>query len=309
MEKVYREVPFNFTEIQSYVITDKKEIIKYLIASKKCYFYDTCSFRNHMRISEPESVFQYIKENAGIVVLTRSIIMELCSNDGNLWYEHIAYIKRLSGYGIPTIVMYEEDVFEVLKCYCSDISLINKWMIIAVKCVKNKAGTIERVLKNNISLKEEVLLNTIGSDASLARRLFKECRANKEAKDNLGEEMIAICMHWLANMPSVKEFSYLILTDDRKAIPTISKAMKNSQKYQGKKLITVVTTPKLCYLMKQSHLLKSKEQIIDILSPKSVEDIVKIQGTDVLELDVYEKRMTVSEFASKIMGDSLIVYL
>lgn len=308
MEKIYKEVPDNFNELESYVITDKIEIIECLIRAEKCFFYDTCAFRNHMRISNPDAIFEYERSNSSVVVLLRGIIMEMCSNDGELWDEHIEYIKKINEYGIKVIVMYEEDVFDVLKAYCSDVSKINEWLILAVKCTKNKAGTIEKVLQKNSALKKEVLLSESCSDGTLAKRLFQEIRENKTTQDNLGEELIAICTHWLANIRNVDEYKYIILTDDKKSIPTISKAIKNSEKYQGMKLIAVVTTAKLCTLMQQESLLSSVSDVVDILSPRCGEDIIKIYGSERYELKPSEKSMKISEFATKIINSSITVY-
>ncbi|MBQ7065190.1 MAG: hypothetical protein IJN92_00020 [Lachnospiraceae bacterium] len=308
MEKIYKDIPDNFNELESYVITNKMEITESLIRSEKCYFYDTCAFRNHMNISNPDAIFEYMKRNSGVVVLTRGIIMEMCSNDGKLWNEHIEYIKKMSEYGIKVIVMFEEDVFDVLKAYCSDVSKINKWLIFAVRCIKSKAGTIEKVLQMNSVLKKEVLLSDTCTDGTLAKKLFKEIRENKTTQDNLGEELIAICTHWLSNIRNVNEYKYIILTDDKKAIPTISKAIKNSEKYQGMKLIAVVTTAKLCALMQQGALLNSLVDVVDILSPRCEEDIIKIYGSEVYELKPSEKSMKISEFATKIINSSITVY-
>jgi len=308
MEKIYKEVPDNFNELESYVITDKKEIMECLIRAEKCFFYDTCAFRNHINISNPDVIFEYEKNNSSVVVLLRGIVMEMCSNDGKLWNEHIEYIKKIYEYGIKVIVMYEEDVFDVLKAYCSDVSKINKWLILAVKCIKSKAGTIEKVLQNNSVLKKEVLLSESCLDSTFAKRLFQAIRENKTTQDNLGEELIAICTHWLANIRSVDEYKYIILTDDKKAIPTISKALHKPSEYQGMKLITVVTTAKLCALMQQDALLSSVSDVVDIFSPRCEEEIIKIFGSERYELNPSEKSMKISEFATKIINGSITVY-
>ena len=68
MKKVYNDTPDNFAEIQTFVITDVEEIAKTIIQADKCFFYDACAFRNHMRIMNPECIFEYIKRMGGIVV-------------------------------------------------------------------------------------------------------------------------------------------------------------------------------------------------------------------------------------------------
>lgn len=88
------DFPDNWNEILPYVIVEQDEVIRHILTAPKCFFYDACAFWNHMSISNPSPVFEYIKSQNGIVILTKMILIELCSGNQKLWEEHIAYIKR-----------------------------------------------------------------------------------------------------------------------------------------------------------------------------------------------------------------------
>ena len=74
------------------------------------------------------------------------------------------------------------------------------------------------------------------------------------------------------------------------------------------KMITVVTTAKLSLLMKQSGLLSSTDDVVDLFSPRCAENIIKIYCSEVYELKPSEKSMTISEFAAKIINSNITVY-
>lgn len=306
MYSTYKENPGNFPELEPYVILDKEELAECIIKADRCYFYDACSLRNHMSAEKPELIFEYIRRTCGVVVLTRCIIMELCSDDGCLWIEHIEYIKRMQQYGIKVIVMYEEDVFCVLRTYCSDTARINEMLSFAVKCVKSKAGIIESVLGSSPKLKRELLGTCTNKNSMLAEQLFKEIRKNKQAKDSLGEELLAVCVHWLANMRDINEYKYIILTDDRKVVPVISKAMKNSEEHNGKRAISVLTTTRLCSLLVKEGIIAARSQIISILS--GTDSRIRLFCSEKFELGPTDKSMSVSEFADKVIKREITVY-
>ncbi|WP_310602682.1 hypothetical protein [Anaerosporobacter sp.] len=308
MDKGYKETPDNFSEIEPYVITEKESIISSIIKAKRCYFYDTCAFRNHMLIPNPELIYEYIEQTAGIVIITRCIIMELCSGDSRLWKEHIAYIQKMNQYGIRVLVLYEEDMVQVLKACYSDMLAINKMLSLAIRCVKSKAGTIEKTLNRNPNLTKELFHDSSNRDSYFAERLFQAIRDNKSSKDNLGEELIAVCVHLLANIREVEPFKYMVFTDDKGAIAILGKAMQNVEKYIGMKCISALTTSKLCWLMKEKNIVLLENEITDILSAGNCRDSMKVYCSEMYELAPSEKSMSIAEFARKIMEENIRVY-
>ncbi|MCI8669701.1 MAG: hypothetical protein HFI34_09305 [Lachnospiraceae bacterium] len=310
MKKVYNDTPDNFAEIQTYVITNVEDIAKAIILADKCFFYDACAFRNHMRILNPECIFEYIKRMGGIVVITRCIVMELCSNDNLLWKEHIEYLKKMYQYGIKILLMYEEDAFHVLNTCYSGTAQINLMLSFAIRAAKSKTGTIENILNNNSALRKEIFISSENKDSSLAKRFFREARNGKSSGDDLGETLVAVCIHMLSNIREITEYKYIMLTDDKGAIASLGKVMKNVKEYIGSSCISGITTPKLCQLMVQEHIIEDKKEIESIINAGSIGEFIKIYCSEQFELSPCEKSISVAEFAKKITNNAGVkIYL
>ena len=306
MCKIYKDTPENFNAIEPYICINSEEVVKRLMQSEKCYFYDTCSFRKHMIIDQPELIFNYIKQTNGIIVITRCIIMELCSNDNKLWAEHIEYIKKMHQSGLYVIVMFEEDFMDVLNFCFTGVITTNVMLSIAVKHSKSKTGTVEKVLTIDSALKKELLVDDTNSDKTLAKRFFEKVRLNKVSEDNLGEELISICVHMLSNIREENPNKYIVLSDDKGAITLLGKTMQNVEKYMGMKCITAVTTPKLCWLLKNTLHFSSKEQIENILGNPN--ENIKVFCSEEYELMPSEKTFKVSELAQKLISGGIKIY-
>ncbi len=308
MGEIYKETPHNFAEIMPYVIIDIESIEKEIILEKKCFFYDACSFRNHMLAPNADLIIKYIKSGGGIVVITRTIIMELCSNDGKLWNEHIQYIKRLSAAGIKILVIYEEDLFNVLHVYCNDVVEINKWLVYAVRNAKSKTGSMESVITQNKKLKKVIFEMEECRDSKFAEMLFEAVRVEKKSGDNMGEEMIATCVHWLSHIREIIPYKYVIVSDDKKAMRIFGKVIKNSREYSECDMITVFTTPKLCYQMKINGIVVGEQQIADILSVCNSGNSINVFCSEEFELYPTEKTMSVELFARKVITQNIKIY-
>ena len=308
MDKVYLDTPHNFSEIEPFIITDKTVIEREVILAERCYFYDTCAFRNHMTAEDVNLIFQYIKATSGVVIITRTILMELCSNDGCLWQEHVEYIKNMSSKGIQVFVLYEETIFEILHVYCADVSEINKWLSFAVRCAKSKVGTVELVINQDAELKRFLLEGNECKDGKLADKLFQKVRGSKSSGDNLGEELLAICIHWLSHMRDDHEYKYAVFTDDKKAIPTFGKIIKNIKEHLDYNSLLLCTTAKLCYLMYKTALIDNQSQIIGILSSSNSGCDIKVYCSEEFELGPNEKKMSVQDFAGKVLSGKMKVY-
>lgn len=130
MKGDYTDNPHNITEISSYVTMKKEIIVAEIIGSQKCYFYDACSFRRHANLDNvhAEYLLRYIKNQRGVVVITRCILMELASYSGLLKQEYIEYIKRISDFGIKVLIIYEEDLFSVMEVCFSTNKAINNYL-------------------------------------------------------------------------------------------------------------------------------------------------------------------------------------
>lgn len=308
MDNERKEIPGNFYLIKDSVIFEKSLVLRTIVNTEKCYFYDTCAFRNHSMVQDKEALLEYIQNTAGVVVLTVSVLMELCSGDGFLWESHINYILEMHQQGIKVVVMYEEYAVDILKMCFADMSKVNSMFSWAVSCAKNKSGSVENTLNSDLNLKRAVLINHGSQDGTLAERLIKKLRAGKCAKDNLGEELLTICLHLLSSIKEPVDYKYMILTDDKKAIHLFNKAKDNSDKYTGRKSIAIITTAKLCQFMKMAGVISQEEQILEMLSGCYGDGWIKVICSGMYELQPREKKMTLEEFSKEIMLDEIKVY-
>ncbi len=302
MEKSYNETPNNFEEVLPYVITDPNAIAREILRHTKCYFYDTCAFRKYAELANPVPVFEHIRENGGMVLLTRCVLMELCSGDGSLWQRHIRFLAQMSEAGIPVCIMYEEDTWNVLNFYYRDNNEINQSLTYAIRSAKNSVGTVQQTLDEAPELKKEVLSGTYNRSGTLFRRFFKAVRANKESGDNLGEELIAIVMHLLSNIPEMTEYKYILLTEDKGAIAQLQKVMENVRYYTGKACITAFTSAKLAQFLYFEERIQNAEQMEDFLQEGNDGNQIRVYCADKYELGVIFRTYSCRELAQKICG-------
>lgn len=263
----YTVTPHNMAEISPYVTVDRKQIVTELLYRQHCYFYDTCSFRFHSNLHpvEAEYLLTYVKLQNGAIVLTRCILMELASDSGMLNQEYIAYIRHIKESGIPVLLLYEEDIFSVMDVAFSTCAAINSYLCWAVRNIKGSVSTIIHTLEQNSSLYDTVIRGKNLNNTGVYRRFFEAVRAHKEPGDNLGEELLAVCLHILSNLPGEEDGKFSIITDDKEAAGKIDTLFKNTAKQHRGKKIGIYSTPKLVQILYRQGILDNTDHIKAIL--------------------------------------------
>lgn len=298
----YTDTPHNMAEIMPHVITDKAAMVAEILGKPKCYFYDTCSFRRHANLdkNEAEYFLKYIKAQNGIVVITRCILMELASLSGMLNKEYVEYIKHIQEFGIAVLVIYEEDLFWVMEAAFSTNAAINGYLCWAVRMIKGSVSTITETLEQNRRIQDEVIKGKNLNNREVYKRFFEAVRGNKEAGDNLGEELLAICLHILSHMPGEEDGKFCIITDDKGAASKIDTLFKKTaRQYRGKKIV-IFSTPKLVQILHREKILEDREHIRAILSTGTNGNIV-VLGTCIFDLRSREISISSEELAELIM--------
>lgn len=302
----YIENPSNFHLIEPYVITQKQRIAEEIIHAKKCCFYDACSFQIHAASQSADYMISWLKRNQGLVVLTRCILMELVSDKGKLADDYISYIEAIHKEGIKILVIYEEDLQEVFSLCFSKHSVINEYFAWAVKTVKCPAGTITKTLKMNRELRRDILETEENADKDLMQRFFREVRKNKETGDNLGEELLVVCVHMLANIPEAEEYKYIIITDDKGAVGLVNKAAKNIRLHKQVKAFTALTTTKLSQKLYEETIIQDKQQVKDVLAIANTGGKVRLLCSEEYDLEPKERVLSVDDLAEKIVTEQEI---
>lgn len=305
MAASYTDNPSNMPDIIQYIILDKSRCVQEIIMAEKCFFYDTCAFRRHANLQHPEPLFEFLKGKNGIVVITRTIIMELASASKSLNVEYIEYLKKMHQAGLKVLVVYEEIIFDVLKqCFTSNAQ-INKFLNIAINVAKSTTGTISSLYKSEIQLRTDIMTDG-NTDSTLFVQFFNTVRGNKESGDNLGEEMIAICIHMLSNIPEPYNYKYIVMTEDKGAIRLINKIRKNLCDHIAKNTVTAVTTVVLGQKIYQENLIVTKDEVEEFVSAGITGGMVTIVASEEYDLEPQEKVLLFSEVADRIMTPNAI---
>lgn len=300
MSTDYVETPYNFSDIAPFVLTDKRQIVQEFYSNEKCYFYDACSFRKHAQMTNPQYLFDYVKNSNGMFVITGCVLMELASKTGVLHQNYIRYFQKIYHAGIKSVIFPEEYVFDVMDVCFSTNAKINSYLFWAIQVVKHPTSIIEETLKNNSKLYEELSGLKDIKDKNLYKRFFSAVRNNKESDDNLGEELITICVHILSNIIGEEDGKYCILTEDKGAIGLISSAFeKTNPRHRGKKII-LYTTPKLVQHMYDKNAIPGENAIKEMIAAGVSGNIV-VLGMDEYDIKGREIPISCADLAKEIV--------
>ena len=87
----------------------------------------------------------------------------------------------------------------------------------SVRNIKTPVSTITYTLENDAKLYDEVIKGKNNNKSSIYRHFFTAVRGNKKHSDNLGEELIGICLHNLSYLPGINDGTLCVITDDKGA--------------------------------------------------------------------------------------------
>ena len=267
------------------------------------FFYDTCSFQRHSNLADKEKniLVHYFKEHGIVIFITRCILMELSANRHRLAEKYIEYLKELNAVGVKVVIFYEEYTYDILSECFSAIDRINEYLIWAVRMVKTPVSTIEDTLKSDKKLNEEVIEGKNMNASDLYHKFFSAVRSNKEHQDNLGEELISICVHILSYLPGVFDGKPCVLTDDKGAAGMIDSVMRRTNPQNRGSRIILFSTPKLVQHMFQEHVEISENEMINFIS-QGVSGNITVMGITPFDLNVDERiSMSCSDLVQKIM--------
>lgn len=312
MATAYTETPSNLSEIMPFIVTDIKVIKNLFYSADRVIFYDVCSFQRHSHLANRERsiLIRYYNAHATTVFITRCILMELASDRGMLAEEFIEFIKVMSENEIKVVLFDEEYIYDILSECFSVNEKINAYLLWAVRMCKSPTSTITETLKENIKLMAEVLEGKNLQQSDVYDRFFTAVRGNKEHDDNLGEELIAICVHILSHLPGVYDGKLCVMTDDKGAAAKIDSVMKKTDVRNRGVKIVLFSTPKLVQHMFQEQVEISEDEMVTILSQGASGKIV-VMGITAYDFDVNRSiSMTSRELAHKIMEPNgiLIVF-
>lgn len=302
MSVIYTEIPDNFCEAEVFVKTEIQDIKNAFFLSKKVFFYDACSFQRHAGLSSKEKniLAEYLKKCKAAVFITSCILMELTAVNHKLTENHIDYLEKLKGAGVDVVVFREEYLYNILSVCFHTNKRINEYLLRAVKKTKTPVSTIETTLKANKKLHSEIIKGENPKSSDLYQRLFSATREDKGRGDNLGEELISICVHVLSRLPGMPDGKICILTDDKGAAGKIYSATRKTNSETSVSEIVLFSTPKLIQHMFREGVAMSEKEMLNIIS-QGIHGNISVMGTTPFDLKVNEKiSMSCEELVQRI---------
>ena len=246
-------------------------------------------------------MIRYFKECRITVFITGCILMELSGEEHRLKRQYVGFIHDLKDAGVQIILFHEEDTCHLLSACFSATEKINEYLIWAVRMSKSPTGTITSTLELNDRLHSEVVEGKKLSYGDLYQRFFSTVRNHKEHEDNLGEELLSICVHILSCLPGVPDGKLCVLTDDKGAASKIdSVTRKTNPAYRGSKIL-LLSTPKLVQQLYQEGVELTEDTIVNILSSGTSGKLV-VMGTTEYDLSVDRFSLSCRDLAQKIMA-------
>ena len=290
MAATYNETPDNMCEIKEFVFMEINEIKSAFYQADRVFFYDTCSFQRHSGLKDAERniLIEYFQKQRITISLTRCILMELSGDRHSIERQYIDFIKGLHDAGVKVLLFNEEYAYSILSDCFSSIERINEYLVWAVRMVYSPVSTITDTLKIDDKLNSEVREGKNLKNSDLYKRFFSAVRAHKEHEDNLGEELLSICVHILSHLPGVTDGKLCVLTDDKGAASKIDSVMKKTNSRNRGSKIIIFSTPKLIQHMFQEHVELSEDEMVNILS-QGVTDNIVIMGLTEYDLEVNAK--------------------
>lgn len=308
MPALYSEEPENLKELASYFLSDITDYKTVIENADLVLFYDACAVQHHaaLSIQMHKATGDYIKSKNGIIIITKCILMELGGDKHLLHPQIISFFKTLAQNGIQLVLMEESNVFDLLTDAYQSISRVNEILRFAVRKFNLPTSTIRESIKASKVLTALIGDGVISGDKDLCSLFFSTVKKNKQHQDNLGEQLIGICLYMLMHLVAEPTFKFSILTDDKGAARIIYSGIKSIPSDVTDKRPAIFSSIKLFQKMFEEGFIKTEEELhqpIKTLYPQNVTVLALMEKSD---LETSEYTFTAEELAGFIAAGNEI---
>lgn len=172
--------------------------------------------------------------------------------------------------------------------------------------VRHPISSIQIALQENVEL-QKIVDGKNKNPKDFYPHFFRKVRSKKEENDNLGEELLAICLHVLSNLPE-PDGKFCVITDDKGAAGKIDASFrKTNHGYLGKRII-LFSTPKLAQELYKEGIMAGAEELLPFLRAGN-NGTIKILGTEIYDIKTQEITLKCEEVAAKIVDKSIHIIL
>lgn len=305
MNKKYREIPSNFDDFKDYLVCDKVEVLKDILAREKCFFYDTCSIQHHSNSDNRQYIIDYLKSKKATIILTRTVLMELSANSFDIHLVQIQYFKELHKNGIKVVLFNEEYVYDCLKeVFNKNNEELNLLLGHAVKEISKHKGKTYQILND---MDKDLAIKIKGSNpgkSQLFTTFFEEARSKKEEHDSLAEELIFICIIILTSIPYLSDnIKYIFFSNDLATRTKMIALVEYIFKHHRKKESYQLTTATMVYKMYKENILINKEKMVEIMRSTYSLSNANIYYVGEYDITLVSGKFTCEEIVDKIIDE------
>ena len=302
MATLYSENPDNFDELEPHLITEFETCKSEIESAALVIFYDTCAVQHHSALPPQYQlkIYDYLKSKNAVVTVVKCVLMELAGDRHHLHSQVIQYLKAMAEYGIRIILFNESYVFGFLTDVYQSAATANEKLRYAVRNFNKATTTIRETVNNNAELKVLVNDDEIPTDKDLCESFFSLVRSNKQHKDNLGEQLIGICIYILLHLPAEPTHKFTIFTDDKGAARIISSSTRSIPADVSDKRAGIFSSAKLFQNMYDENFLANEaelKEVIEKIFPSNISVLALMEKSD---LTTSEYTFTAEELAHLI---------
>ena len=272
MSTRYSEIPDNYDEIKSILITDYNEIEEAVFSASSCFFYDACSIQFHSNVNQiiQEKISNYFISKGGILLITKCVLMELGGLSHILQRKEVNYLKFLSSRNIKIILFDEKYIYDLLATEYQN-SKVNEIFKFAVRAFNSKASIFHATF-DAIPELQPILHDVEIKNDDLCLCFFSEVLKNKEEGDNLGEELIGVCVFMLLYLTGEESGKFTVISDDTSGSIKINKALQSIPVHITNKKALILSTPRFTQYMIKECFIDSITEIEEILSSCKIDE-------------------------------------
>lgn len=223
-------------DIDEYVVSDIRKAIDSILVSERVVFLDTGVISRIGKLNWETMGHTYIdavikNTNSAncVFVVTEMILYEIKDSENNVIQKYNRdFIMNMYRAGYMVVIMREEMTGETLKSYMNtSIAVLNDRFLKRIIDNRPFLRTVVNLLSED-STRSEML--TDDYKAPTTSDYIFECiswlKNNKENRDSLAEQIIAMCILMLLDLPG--RSSYVFYTHDNKASVNLKKIIKSS---------------------------------------------------------------------------------
>jgi len=300
--KTYSHEPANFCDLEPNLILTEKDIINEMLLAKTVFFYDTCSIIHHAKLRDKTPIISYIKKYEGVIVLTRTVIIELASSDnGNkILPGHLRYLQSLNQNGIKIVLFDEELCYGCLDAtYTDNIENFNKLLCYSVLQVKKYQGIVSRFFNALPEEDRKKLSGSIQSKKEEFSGFFQAIRLTKSSNDSMAEELLFMCLILLQGCIG----RVVLLSNDIHASDKFLRTIRYIDDHYKRKNMFMYTTAVFCHKLYNDSLLPIDE-LTEFLSSTYIQgQNIQVYATTKEDIEITHKKISMSDLAVLISTD------